>query len=183
MEKNIMANKSIEIVQAISNAVHNKHHGAMGDKQDWRRSDDPKELVMLDGFNVKFAGDKLIISYNSEESFTNAHDPKFERKIEETLDKVADYIKTEYKKYATGTLRLKEAGEVKVLVETVNRRTIKVTASKVFEITNLKDVEGSREPSELSKDSKSLQKETEKQLEKSLKEGIYAFSNKEKLYG
>jgi hypothetical protein len=178
-----MANKSIEIVQAISNAVHNKHHGARGDKQEWRRSDDPKELVMLDGFNVKFAGDKLIVSYNSEESFANSHDPKFERKIEETLDNVASYIKNEYKKYATGTLRLKEIGEANVLVETMNRRTIKVTASKVYEITNLKDVEGSREPSEASKDAKALQKETEKQLEKSLKEGIYAFSNKEKLYG
>lgn len=164
-----MANKILEVVQAISNAVHNKHHGSGVDFG--LRRDKEGEDVMLDGFGVRFAGKNLIVSYNSEEKFENAHDPKFESKIEDTIDEIASKIKTQYKAVGgKGSLKLKQIGEVNVLVETLNRRTIKVTASKVYEIGNLSDIEG-QEETELSKEAEKAQKEFNKKnkLEESIK--------------
>jgi hypothetical protein len=169
-----MSKKILEIVQAISQAVHNKHHGS-GDEIGLRR-EDPESCVIMDGFGVKFAGNRLVVTYNSEEAFHNAHNPKFESVIEETVDDVVKYIKSEYKKHGKGTLSLKEIGEINVMVETANRRTVKVTATKTFEIGGLGDEVLSPQNPESEKS-----KEVEK-LEKTLKE-FRALSPSNRLYG
>jgi len=169
MEINIMANKILEVVQAISNAVHNKHHGSGVDFG--LRRDKEGELVVLDGFGVKFSGKNMIVTYNSEEKFENAHNSKFEEKIDDTIEEIVSNIKKQYKSYSSnGSLKLKQVGEVNVLVETVNRRTIKVTAHKVYEIGNLSEIEG-QEESVLSKEAEKAQKDFNKanKLEESIK--------------
>ena len=109
-----MANKSIEIIQAISNAVHNKHHGAMGGKQDWRRSEDPKELVMLDGFNVKFAGDKEEQERRDAKTIRNQE----ERRVEEAQEK----------RFALAAAQEKAAREKKIAeVQAAKQREEKVS--------------------------------------------------------
>ena len=167
-----MANKSMEIVQAISQAIHNKHHGS-GEEIGLRR-ENKESNVILDGFGVKFSGDELTIVYNSEENIENAHDPKFESIVEETVDNVASYIKKEYKKYGKGNLTLKPVGEIMVDGTTVNRRTLKVIAKKTYKIGKLEETEELVQPSEKSK-------ETEK-LEKALQE-FRKLSPSNKLYG
>jgi hypothetical protein len=178
-----MANKMIEVVNAISKAIYNKHHGS-GTEFGLRRDKEDSEVI-LDGFGIKFAGKNLIVSYNSEEKFENVHDPKFESKINDTIDDIASAIKREYKKAGgEGTLKLKELNEVEVRVETLNRRTIKVTAHKIYEVGNLTEIEG-QEESALSKEAEKSQKEFEKSQPK-LEESINKFLKldpQRKLYG
>lgn len=177
----------IEVVNAITKAIYNKHHGS-GVDYGLRRDKEESEVI-LDGFGVKFIGNKLMINYNSEEKFENAHDPKFESKIDDTINEIASAIKREYKKNGgEGTLSLTKPSEVVVRVETLNRRTVKVTAHKIYEIGNLKDVEGlSGEPVELSKESEKAQKEFEKANgDKKLEESLNKFlklNPDRKLYG
>jgi hypothetical protein len=182
-----MSNNMIEIVNSITKAIYNKHHGS-GVDYGLRRDKEESEVI-LDGFGIKFVGNKLIITYNSEEKFENSHDPKFESKIDDTIEDIASAIKREYKKNGgKGSLSLTKPSEVVVNVETVNRRTIKVTAYKVYEIGNLKDVEGlSDEPVELSKEAEKAQKEFDKsQSDKKLEESYKKFLSllpEGKLYG
>lgn len=136
----------IQIVNGISQAVANKHHGS-GAKIGLRR--EVEDLIcgtsiydsrVMDGFGVQIMNDQLIIRYNSEVPLCDVHDKNFETEIRRIMKDISSFIKDEYKKVTKSSLRLTEYGDVNVLVQTVNRKTGIVTASQNYEIGNLKDI-------------------------------------------
>lgn len=135
----------IEVINGISQAVHAKHHG--GAKIGLRR--EMENLVqgvslydgrVMDGFGIQFMDDKLIIKYHSETPLCDIHDKNFETDVRHIMKEISGFIKDEYKKVTKDSLRLTEHGDIKILVQTANRRTAIVTANQAYEVGNLKDL-------------------------------------------
>jgi hypothetical protein len=136
----------MEVIEGISAAVANKHHGS-GAKIGLRR--ESEELVqgvslydtrVMDGFGVQIHNGCLYLKYNSEVPLIEVHDKNFETDTRRILKDISSFIKDEYKKVTKSSLRLTEYGDIDILVQTVNRRTAIVTATQKYEIGNLKDL-------------------------------------------
>lgn len=141
-----MALSIYDVVKGISQAIHNKHHGAIDENGELvqiglKREDQPiRDQRVMDGFGVAMHGNLLIIKYNSFEPLANLHEKRFEKEIERRMEEIKKFITKEFSKVTGQNLRLKEAGEVKVLVETANRVKALVKAMMPYEVLNLKDV-------------------------------------------
>lgn len=143
-----MALSVYEVVRGISEAIHNKFHGAtdengklieMGLKREEQLITDTR---VIDGFGVSIHGNVLMLKYSSHEPLTNLHEKRFEREIERRIEDVKKFIQKEFEKHTGNTLRLKESGEVKILVESSNRVKAIIKALMPYEILNLKDKVG-----------------------------------------
>lgn len=143
-----MALSVYEVIQGISEAVHNKHHGAVDDNGKLieiglKREEQPiKDQRVMDGFGISMHGNLLIIKYNSVEPLSNLKEKRFEKEVERRIQDIKQFIQKEFQAIKGTSLRLKEVDEVRVLVETSNRVKAMVKAMMSFEILNLKDIVG-----------------------------------------
>ncbi len=140
-----MALSVYEVVRGISEAIANKHHGALDDKGmvqeiGLKREDQPiVDQRVMDGFGVSMHGNMLILKYSSQEPIANLQQKRFEKEVERRIEEIKRFIQKEFEKATGSGLRLKEAGEIKVLVETSNRVKAMVKAMMPYEVLNLKD--------------------------------------------
>ena len=143
-----MALSVYDVVKGISEAIHNKHHGATDANGKiieigLKREDQPiNDQRVMDGFGVSMQGNMLIIKYNSIEPIANLKEKRFEKEVERRIEEIKRFIQKEFEKNTGTTLRLKDAGEIKVLVETSNRMKAMVKAAMPYEVLNLKDAVG-----------------------------------------
>lgn len=141
-----MALTVYEVIKGIFEAINNKHHGAIDENGELvqiglKREDQPiNDQKVLDGFGVALHGNLLLLRYHSFEPIRDLHEKKFEREVERRLQDIKSYIIKEFSKHTGSTLRLKEVGDMNVLVETPNRMKIFVKAQMAFEVLNLKEV-------------------------------------------
>ena len=101
----------------------------------------------MDGFNVKFHGNRFQINYHSEIQLKEVYGSDFENEMNRVISDVASFLKKEYKKITGNTLTLTAEGEVDVLVQNVSRRWRFVQANKLFKIGGLDGVVAADEPS------------------------------------
>jgi hypothetical protein len=139
-----MALSVYEVVKGISQAIANKHHGATDENGKavdigLKRDDQPiNDQQVMDGFGISMHGNTLVIRYHSVEPIQSLHQKKYEKQVEMRIDEIKRYITKEFDRLTGNSLRLKEMGDVKVLVETANRVKVIVKAQRAFEILNLK---------------------------------------------
>ena len=132
----------MEVIQHISQAISEKQQGG---KVFGLKREDPKAIFTLhdrnvmDGFNIQFCGNQIILKYHAEHPITDIHKKNFDADVERTLAEVVKHLKENYNVYAKEVLQLKESGETKILVQTANRRTAYVNAMKTFEVGNYGD--------------------------------------------
>lgn len=137
-----------EVVQGIAQAVHNIHHGAVNENGrpveiGLKREDQPiTDQRVIDGFGVSMQGNLLVIRYNSHEPLSNLHEKRFEREVERRIEEIKGFIQKQFLKHTETQLRLKETGELKVLVESSNRVKAMIKAMMAYEVLNLKDKVG-----------------------------------------
>jgi len=129
----------LEVINGISQALHNKHHGGteMGLKrevEDLVQGCSIYDPRVMDGFGVQYQGNMLILKYHSEMPLKSVHDKNFETDIRRTVKDVLSHIKSEYKKVTKKSLELVEKGDIEILVQTANRRTAYVNAIQNYEI-------------------------------------------------
>jgi hypothetical protein len=140
-----MALSVYEVVKGIYEAVKNKHHGAVdenGKKVEigLKREEQPiVDQKVMDGFGIAMHGNVLMIKYHSVEPIRDLKQKKFEQEIERRIHEIKNYIVKEFNKITGTVLRLKEAGDISVLVETPNRVKIFVKGMMPFEVLNFKD--------------------------------------------
>ena len=140
-----MALSVYDVVRGISQAIHNKHHGATDSQGKLievglKREDQPiTDQRVMDGFGVSMQGNLLVIKYNSIEPIANLKEKRFEKEVERRIEEIKKFIQKEFEKVTNTGLRLKEVGEIKVLVETSNRVKAMVKAMMPYEVLNLKD--------------------------------------------
>ena len=136
-----MAN-TLEIVRGISQALANKHDGAIDEEGSPALSGLKREgedgLIplhdkrVMDGFNVSFHGDQLCIHYHGEVTMKEVHGKNFEGDIEQMIADLSKYIKKQYRATTKNSLSLKKEGEVEVLVQSVGGHRSWVQAKQYF---------------------------------------------------
>ena len=148
-----------DVVKGISQAVHNKHDGAIDENGKpvvigLKREEQPLiDRAVMDGFNIVMHGNMLVIKYHSYEPIRNLHEKKFEKEVERRIEEVRSHIAKEFSKLTGSNLRLKPLEDIKVLVETGNRVKVMVKAMMAYEILNLKGaVDVVSGPSAIAKD-------------------------------
>lgn len=140
-----MALTVYQVVQGISQAVHNKHHGAVDENGKLieiglKREEQPiRDQRVMDGFGISMHGNALIVKYNSIEPLANLKEKRFEKEVERRIEEIKRFIQREFETVTGSSLRLKEIGEIKVLVETSNRVKAMVKAVMAYEVLNFKD--------------------------------------------
>lgn len=148
-----------DIVRGINQAAANAYDGS----HDERFVEEGNEKVaglkreqgcaindsrVMDGFNVRMAGPKLIVSYQSEMPMAAFHNTKLDEELEQTYADIAKFLKKEYKKVTGDTLSLTEDGKVDFILQNMSKIRTWVQATKTYTVGNMKDVIEVGEPSE-----------------------------------
>ena len=148
----------MDIIQGISQAAANAYDGSHDDRVAHdgegrkvglkrEKGDLNLEARVMDGFKIRFFGDKLCVLYHSEMNIKEIHDKnRFESDIEQMLADIASYLKKEYKKITGDSLTLTKDGEVDIFVSYMNNVRSWVQAKQFYKIGGLKEVLDSREP-------------------------------------
>jgi hypothetical protein len=149
-----------EIIQGLSQAAANSYDGALGEDYEpvndgILRREEGDALIdqrVMDGFNVKFYGDMMCLSYQSEVQLKEVYTSGFETEIDQRLTDIAGWLKKEYKKVTGNSVTLTEEGEVDVLVQNSSRVRSWVQAKKHYKVGGLNEEmnnsEGSTAPAE-----------------------------------
>jgi|13_taG_2_1085334.scaffolds.fasta_scaffold139588_1 hypothetical protein len=97
---------------------------------------------LVDGFAVRFAGDKMILTYQSDIQLKELHPrAQFENEISRTLADVVKFLKKEYKKLTKESVSLSAVGEPDILVQSTSRIRSWVQATQQYKIGGLDSVE------------------------------------------
>lgn len=140
---------TLEIVQGIAQAAANAYDGSHIGKYNVggeekkiglrREEGDPiLDSRVIDGFKVKFKGNKLCITYQSEIRMKEVHKgPKFESEMEGVMADIVKFLKKEYKTITGNSLSLKPVAEVNIFVQPVSRTRTDLSMYQEFEITSL----------------------------------------------
>ncbi len=115
----------LDVIQTIQNIVSTKGYDGALDEEGkpveigLRREVDNivTDSRLVDGFKVRFQGNKMILSYSSECNIKSVADPKFESKVEQRIADIVSFLKKEYKATAGKSLRLTKEGETDILVQ------------------------------------------------------------------
>jgi len=136
-----------EIIQGLAQAAANSYDGALGedyepDKPGILRREEGNALIdqrVMDGFNVKFYGDMMCLSYQSEIQLKEVYASGFEGDTDQRLSDIAGWLKKEYRKITGDSVALTEVGEVDIRVENSSRVRTWVTAKKHYKIGGLSE--------------------------------------------
>jgi len=136
-----------EIIQGLAQAAANSYDGALGedyepDKPGILRREEGNALIdqrVMDGFNVKFYGDMMCLSYQSEIQLKEVYASGFEGDTDQRLSDIAGWLKKEYRKITGDSVALTEVGEIDIRVENSSRVRTWVTAKKHYKIGGLSE--------------------------------------------
>ena len=104
---------------------------------------------VMDGFRVRFAGPKMVITYQSEMRVKELHPRnQFENEINGKFADIVKFLKKEYKNITKNSVTLTEDSEADILVQTTSRNHTWVQANKQYAIGGFDGVEALRMGSE-----------------------------------
>jgi hypothetical protein len=140
-----MSNTTLEIIQGLSQAASNAYDGS----HDKRFSYDGEETIaglkreegcpimdkrVMDGFKVRFYGDSMILSYQSEVLLKEVYGKNFENDITSMLNEIKGFLQKEYRKVTGKSVKLTSKGEPNILVQSSSRIRSWVEAQQHFKI-------------------------------------------------
>jgi len=140
---------ALEVAKGISLVMSNKHDGATDGEGDpleigLRREKglSLRDGRLIDGFNIQFAGDKLILKYDSEIHKKECHEKDFEEDVAQTIADVVSFVKKQYRKLTGNTLSLTPVEKKPhITVEDSSRIRSRVHAVQLFKVGGMDDVE------------------------------------------
>ena len=146
----------LEIIQCLNQVAANAYDGALDENGEQLKiglnREDGHPIIdsrLVDGFKVRFAGPKMIISYQAEMRVDELHPRnKFENEINSKLADIVKFLKKEYKNIKQESVTLTEDSEVDIRVQTTSRIHTWVTARKQYAIGGFDGVESIRMGSE-----------------------------------
>ena len=139
---------TLEIIKGISQAASHAYDGSHVDsfssdgtaREVGLKREEGNPLIdprVMDGFKIKFHGNKLIINYHSQLQLSDIYAKPLKNDIESMIEKVVKFLKKEYKAVTKNTLTLSPEGEADILVQNASRRWTWCTATKVYTIGNI----------------------------------------------
>lgn len=133
-----------EIVQGLSQAAANAYDGALDENGEpikaglAREDGDPiLDKRVLDGFHVKFYGNKMCLTYHSEVQLREVHQNGFEDEVEQKMADISSFLKKEYRKIRGESVSLTADGDVDIRVETSSRVRSWFVAKKHYVVGGL----------------------------------------------
>jgi len=142
---------TLEIIQGINQAAANAYDGAHDER--FVPDGETKKVGLsreegcpiidsrvIDGFKVKFIGDRLQINYEADIRLKDVYAKGFEEECERRIEGIADFLKKEFKTITGKQLRLSPEGEAVCFVQNTSRVRTFVMAHKLFKIGGLKGV-------------------------------------------
>jgi hypothetical protein len=134
-----------EIIQGLSQAAANAYDGALGedyepDKPGILRREEGNALIdqrVMDGFSVKFYGNMMCLSYQSEVQLKEVYASGFETEMDQRLTDIKGWLVKEYKKITGNSVSLTEEGEIDVMVQNSSRVRSWVQAKKHYKVGGL----------------------------------------------
>jgi len=143
-----------DIIKGINQAATNAYDGATNEdgekvKIGLKREEGCmiKDSRVMDGFNVRLSGPKMIVSYQSELPLKDFHNSKLEEDLEQTYADIISYLKKEYKSITGNSLNVKADGPVDLLLQNMSRIRTWVESKKVYTVSNMKEATDVGEPS------------------------------------
>ena len=136
----------LDVIKGLSQAAANAYDGYehMDEKIGLRREEGHPiiDSRIMDGFNVRFAADKLIVTYQSDILMKEIHPRhKFENEIEHRFGDIIKFLKKEYKKITKNSVTITEVAPADLLVQSTSRIRNWVQATKQYKIGGLEGVE------------------------------------------
>lgn len=147
-----MESTTLDIIKGIAQAASNSYDGAHIDsytadgkgKKVGLKREEGNPLIdsrVMDGFGIKLHGNKLIINYHSQVQLKDVYANNFENDIDSMIEKIATFLKKEYKAVTGKALTLKQPTEVDVMVQNASRIWSWCTATKTYTIGNVSSEE------------------------------------------
>lgn len=136
-----------EIMQGLAQAAANAYDGALGEDLSpvttgALRREEGDALIdqrVMDGFNVKFYGNMMCLSYQSEIQLKEVYAGGFEEEMDQRLTDISGWLKNEYKKITGNSVTLTEEGEIDVMVQNSSRVRSWVQAKKHYKVGGLSE--------------------------------------------
>jgi hypothetical protein len=136
-----------EIVQALSQAAANAYDGAHDADGEAIKAGLKREegnpLIdkrVMDGFGVKFHGNIMTLSYQSEVQLKEVYANGFESEVESQMNEIIKFLKKEARKLGAGSISLTKEGEIDIRVENSSRVRSWVTACMTYKIGGMEEV-------------------------------------------
>jgi len=148
----------MDVIAGISQVVAQTYDGALDEngepiKVGLKREEEYEitDKRIIDGFKVKFHGENLVISYQSEVSMKEVHDKNFKSEIAARISNVASYLKKEYRKLKGESLSLGEVDEPSMVVQATSRHRSWVQAKGTYSLSaeGLESPDAAAEPEKL----------------------------------
>jgi len=135
----------LDVVQTIQNIVSTKgYDGALDEEGNPIKIGLGREVEnvvtdsrLVDGFSVRFQGDKLVLGYSSECTIKQVQNSNFEGMVEQHIADIVSFIKKEYKSAAGSALSLKKEGETDILVQKMSNFRTWLQSHCVYKIGGL----------------------------------------------
>ena len=133
-----------EIIQGLTQAAANAYDGALTEDGEpltaGLKREEGNPLIdkrCMDGFNVRFFGNKMILSYQSEVQLKEVYANGFEGEIDQRLTDIVSFLKKEARKVTGSSVKLKQEGDVDIKVESISRHRSWLVAVKTYIIENV----------------------------------------------
>ena len=145
-----MANADLELIRDLSQAAGNLYDGAVDDKGEpikmgLKRDDLPStNRKYIDGGKVRFAGDKIVVTYESEIRLQDVYKNGingFQNEMNDMIQNLVKQLKKNYKAVAGKPITLTPVDDdAKVRVDYVSRSRTLVIASRQYKISGLSEI-------------------------------------------
>jgi hypothetical protein len=146
-----MSNTTLEIIQGLSQAASNAYDGShdkrfvvdgeekqVGLKREEGCAINDKRVA--DGFKVRFYGDSLILTYQSEIMLKEVYGGSFETDIEAMLNEIKKWLEKEYRSVTGNSVKLTSKGEPNILVQSTSRVRNWVEAQQHYKIGGIESL-------------------------------------------
>ena len=140
---------TLDIIQGLAQAAANAWDGS----HDGRFTIDEEETKVglrreegcpimdsrvLDGFQVKFYGDMMCVSYQSDIKLKEVYAGGFEQEMESTMTDIKNFLQKEYKKITGNSVTLTKDGDIYVMAQSTSRVRSFVNAHQYYKISGIK---------------------------------------------
>ena len=145
-----MANSNtLEIIQGLSQAAANAYDGVHDErfsldgqtrKVGLRREEGCPimDSRVMDGFSVKFYGNKMCINYQSDIRLKEVHPGGFEDEINRMLNEIKKFLQKEYKAVTGNSVTLTKDGDSNILVQSTSNVRSFVQAYQHYKVSGMK---------------------------------------------
>tara|TARA_Y100001937_G_scaffold93142_1_gene126153 strand:+ start:214 stop:756 length:543 start_codon:yes stop_codon:yes gene_type:complete len=148
-----------EIVQGLSQAAANAYDGALDENNEplsiglnREEGDMLHDKRIMDGFNIRFAGNIMHLTYMSEVKLKKVHENGFEDDVTSTMSDIVKFLKKEYRKITGSSVSLTQVEEPDIRVESTSNVRSFFTAIQSFTVGGLDEAmnneDGSKAPND-----------------------------------